>query len=144
MISGAKMTKITLKADDTAEAVKLHDIFTKMKTSGRRRVPILGASGEALYLVHDSTLNQFASSLSKDPADSSAFTETMGDLLAVPELRSLVEAFAFVDQDAVVADARAAMRLVEQANDVFVTATGQRTEPVLGWLTNTDLAESES
>jgi hypothetical protein len=54
-----------------------------------------------------------------------------------------VEAIAFVGSGAVVADARAAMRSVEGCNDVFVTASGKKEDPVIGWLTNTDLASVE-
>lgn len=144
MVPASNMTAITLGAGETAESISLHDVFSQMRSSGRRRIPILDTSSKALYLVHDSTINQFASSLGKNPADKGAFTETMGDLLADADLRSLVEAFGFVSQDAVVADARAAMRAIDGANDVFVTVTGQKSEPVIGWVTNTDLAESDS
>jgi hypothetical protein len=64
----------------------------------------------------------------------------MNDLLAKPEFRSQVEAIAYVGPDADLAQARAAMRSVTGCNDVFVTKQGQPSDPVIGWLTNTQLA----
>ncbi len=61
MIPANAMSTIDLKAGETAATVKLHDLLTKMETGGFHRIPILGVSGEALYVVHDSVINQFAS-----------------------------------------------------------------------------------
>jgi hypothetical protein len=143
MIAADRMTSYKLSSSDDVSAVKLHDIHNMMESAGFRRIPILDPSGAVLYVVHDSTLSRFASSRSKDPSDPVQFTEQMSDVLADATLRSLVEAFGVVGADAVLADARAAMRAIPNCNDVFVTETGQRAEPALGWLTNTDMAERQ-
>jgi hypothetical protein len=89
-------------------------------------------------VLHDSTLVAFAESqqkttLSLDPL-------TLGDLLAVPQFKGWVTAMGFVAQDAMFADARRAMGSIQHCNDVFVTKTGAKDEPALGWVTNTLLA----
>lgn len=66
--------------------------------------------------------------------------KTLGDLLAVPEFKEFLEAIGFVSEKASVGDARAVLESVKYCNDVFVTATGKRDEPGIGWLTNTLLA----
>jgi hypothetical protein len=67
----------------------------------------------------------------------------MGELLDNPDLRKLIEAIGIVGANATIAEARAAMRAVQGSNDVFVTTNGKRTDPIIGWLTNTDLAAME-
>ena len=44
--------------------------------------------------------------------------------------------FAVVSEDATLADAKAAMESVRDCLDVFVTKSGTKDEPVLGWVTN--------
>jgi hypothetical protein len=74
-----------------------------------------------------------------DIADAATFTQTIADLKA-STAGKLIGAFAFVRESATLADARDAMAGVPGSNDVFVTASGQASEPLLGWLTNTMLA----
>lgn len=139
MIPAASMAVEEIGAGQTPADVSLSDIYSKMEATGYRRIPVLGPSGEVRFVVHESTLVQFAAALTIAPSDS-AFTQTLDDLLQDSELRSLVEAFAVVSSNALLRDARAAMKAVANANDVFVTAAGQPSERVIGWLTNTDMA----
>jgi hypothetical protein len=55
-------------------------------------------------------------------------------------MQTVVSRIAFVSQGATLADAKEKMTSVPDCQDVFVTATGQRSEPVLGWITNADIA----
>jgi hypothetical protein len=47
---------------------------------------------------------------------------------------------AFVAKNATLADAKAAMERTTAIQDVIVTQTGLSTEPMLGWITNVDIA----
>jgi hypothetical protein len=47
---------------------------------------------------------------------------------------------AFVSQDRTLADAKAAMGQLPGCQDVIVTKSVNNTEPVLGWLSNVDIA----
>jgi hypothetical protein len=102
-----------------------------------RRLPIRNASGAVLYVLHDSTLAAFAEKVHKSTL---TLTETLGDLLADPEYKALVEAMGFVSERATIADARTAMASIKDCNDVFVTPSGKADERATGWLTNTLLA----
>jgi len=76
----------------------------------------------------------------------SAADLTLKDLLdSDTKLAAMFESsFAFVSESATLADAKAEMERVQQAtgscNDVFVTRTGARAEPVVGWVTDNTIA----
>jgi hypothetical protein len=140
MIPKDKITSYDLQSGEDPGTVKLADLLSRMESSKRRRIPIIGEAGNVLYVFHDSTIGDFAHRISKDPRDLDRFTETVSDLVRDDAFRKAVESIGFVGPDADVAQARTAMRSVDLCNDVFVTAKGQRTDPVVGWLTNTDLA----
>src|SRR6266566_1149528 len=135
MIPRAQIVSYNVPACADPNATLLRDLQTKMTVSGKGRVPIFDSSAKALYVIHQSTLDAFAKAHAGSLDD-----RTLGDLLGVAELNQLVEALAFVAPDAVLADARAAMRAVTNCNDVFVTTNGAKDGPVMGWLTNTLLA----
>ncbi len=110
-----------------------------MQRSGRKRIPILLDTNAVKYVVHESTLTAYAVFTKAEPTDAAAFAFGVGDLLESP-MGASITAIAFVPPTATLAAARASMAAIPGANDVFVTATGQATEPVVGWLTNTMLA----
>lgn len=143
MLPKDKIDAYVLKPGEDASAVKLSDLYDQMQSLKRHRTPILNESGAVLYVVHDSTIASFADSMNKDPSDPNKFTETMADLLQNDEFKKAIEAIGFVGPAAVLAEARAVMRSVELCNDVFVTTNGKRGDPIIGWLTNTDLAGLE-
>jgi hypothetical protein len=140
MIPKAKIDSYNLGSGEAVGPVRLSDLYSRMQSLQRHRIPILNESAVALYVVHDSTIASFADSVNKNPSDSNQFTETIDDLLQNDALRNLIEAMGFVGPDAVLGEARAAMRSIEGCNDVFVTTGGRKGDPVIGWLTNTDLA----
>jgi len=117
----------------------LGELYAEMTAQGRHRIPILDASGAVLYIVHDSTIASFTG-VDETPGTS---TKKMAELLDDAELKKAVEAIGIVGPDAVLSDARAAMRAVDRCNDVFVTTGGKKSDPIVGWLTNTDLAALE-
>ena len=51
---------------------------------------------------------------------------------------------AFVGTQATLGEAKLAMNNTPQCYDVFVTDTGKPNEPLLGWITDIIIAESES
>jgi hypothetical protein len=143
MIPKAQIVSYDVKAGVDVKATSLFELRQMMKTAGKNRLPILSDTGVILYIFHDSSIAAFALNLGKDPDNQAAFTETIADLLNDADLKSAVEAIAVVGPEATLADARATMRSVPRCNDVFITARGQKADPVIGWLTNTDLATIE-
>jgi hypothetical protein len=129
-----------LGPSETVDDVKLGAVRARMREIDppSRRLPIRDASRAVLYCIHDSTLTAFAESQNASVDEIGEMT--VGDLVAAPEFKQLVEANGFVSESATVAEARRVMASIEHCNDVFVTATGKREERAIGWLTNTLLA----
>jgi len=137
MIPLGRIVPWRLQPGADPRSVTLVELYNRMESAKVGRLPILDDADAVLYVVHRSTITAFADAVAKDPG---TLTETMADLLGRADLKKAVEAIGFVRPDAVVAEARAAMRSVQGCNDVFVTVHGKPQDPVVGWLTNTDLA----
>ncbi|MDQ0000101.1 MULTISPECIES: hypothetical protein [Pseudarthrobacter] len=142
MVPKARMITHTLASGADVRTVGLVEIYNRMMAAGVARIPILDAAGAVLYTVHKSVLVAFAGSIAP-PKEPAALTEQMHHLLADPDRKRLVEAMGFVGPSALIEDARNRMRSIPDCNDVFVTSSGKKTDPVIGWLTNTDLAGAE-
>lgn len=140
MIPEADFIAYDMGASDTADAIKLSAVRAKMREIDppSRRLPIRDASRVVVYVIHDSTLTAFADKHRKTIDEIAEMT--IGDFVADPEYKALIEANGFIPENATVADARRVMASIEHCNDVFVTATGKRDERAIGWLTNTLLA----
>jgi hypothetical protein len=101
------------------------------------RIPVLDQNNLAMYIIHESVLYKYSAVAPAAPAPAD---RTLRDFLSQQGMRDLVtNTKAFVAQGGTLADAKAAMEKVADCQDVFVTQTGQATEPVLGWLTNVDI-----
>jgi hypothetical protein len=144
LVSAVMIPESDWIAYDTTDAasvahVELAELRAKMRElqPPSRRLPIRDAIGAVLYVLHDSTLTAFAE---EHETATGELTKTLGDLLAEPKYKQLVEAIGFVSAKATVADARASMSSIKNCNDVFVTPGGNRDEHAVGWLTNTLLA----
>lgn len=149
-LTGAEKLK-TLRARDTmtprdridsmnvAPETPLRDIIAYLKQRGRQRLPLFGDDGTIRWIVHLSTINDLlgqAALAGKPGADL-----TFADLVADPaRSKILSESFVIVPESATLADAKAALEQVRGREDVFVTRTGTRDEPVLGWITDNAIA----
>ncbi|MCY4725920.1 hypothetical protein NYO98_06490 [Nocardioides sp. STR2] len=136
MIDMSRATKRVLAPNESPEDVSLRELMMTMQSSGFHRIPVVDAAGIVARVVHDSTINEYASGRVQDPS----FADTIADLETQDKFRAAIRAIAYVGTEATISDARVALGNVDLCNDVFVTASGLRSEPALGWLTNTDLA----
>ncbi|QNT69088.1 hypothetical protein HQ394_06625 [Defluviicoccus vanus] len=121
------------------------------------RLPLFDAQKVIKYMIHKSVLAFFFDHVQTVQQKTSApgaaqvagvsltrENATLQDFLTYNDGKygKVVEtSFAFVAKDKTLADAVAAMRKVEKeagiaCQDVFVTATGEKSEPVLGWLSD--------
>jgi hypothetical protein len=137
MIPASKITAFPVADDAAARATALASLSMAMTNASRHRIPILDTAGRVLYVLHDSTVAAYCLQVGEDP---STTTKTLDDLLGDAASSAAVLATGFVRADATVADARAAMQAIPGCNDVFVTQGGGKDDPIIGWLTNTDLA----
>ena len=123
---------------------KLVDLFKTF--DGYERMLILAEDKSVRYLIYRAMADKFLSQrLLNPPAGAGAPTDlTLKDLLDSPvnESKIFENSFVFVAQDATLADAKLKMDALKNCNDVFVTKTGNRTEPLLGWITDNTIAEN--
>lgn len=132
MLTRGEMTVYEAQGPD--DSIPLNDIRALLRP-GVTRIPILETSGALRYLIHELVLSQ----------GPTTGTPMLSDLIAVPATAKLMrDAIAFVGGHATVGDAKSAMESLERCQDVFVTATGNRSEAVEGWLTNVDLGRALS
>lgn len=132
MIGKEKVHCRFVEADGKSD-MSLREAYKEMKKRAINRLPILDKSWRVLYMIHRSVMSEFL-------LDADTDSPTLDDMLAVPELKkTFSETIVFVGRDATVEDARAALAEVPGARDVFITEDGERTSPILGMVTNTDL-----
>jgi len=130
------------------KGIKLSDVIAQLQVEPKRdRLPLFKGnqkSGPAAGVIHLSTINTFISKKKKPPEELS-----LDDLINDTEFKFKAvfdNSFGLVDENATLARAKAVMENLGQkiraagadgdCYDVFVTATGDAKEPVLGWITN--------
>src|SRR5712691_6988483 len=142
----ANATANTIAA--AAGNVRLQDHVFPLLQGPVTRVPVLAQNNVFLYIIHQSMLYKFIyDRTTQPPAEGApAFNPaqaTLQHFLDHPGMRDLVsKSAAFVPEAASLADAKAAMEKVQDCQDVFVTSSGQADQPVLGWLTNSDIIDN--
>jgi urease gamma subunit len=127
---------------DRLRLAEILDNLERVKKGNR--VPILGEKAEARYILHRSIIDSFLSAAArsgKPPAE--IMQQTVQNLLDQdPKMKVMAQSFNCVRQDATLADALDAMNKIGDCQDVFVTQTGSKDEPVLGWITNVVIQEN--
>jgi hypothetical protein len=128
-----------------AASLNLAEVLNKLEQEKKgNRVPVLGDKDEPLYIVHRSLIDSYLSGLArsgKSSADIAA--QTLQNMLdANPDVKRMAESFGLVNEDATLADAQVAMARLPDCQDVFVTQSGNRAEPVLAWITNVIIQEN--
>lgn len=123
-----------------ADTLALSDLNKEMEETQNHRVPIFTTlTGAPLLVIHQAHVNDYAQKTSRS-VDALIDDATVGTLRQYPELKSAVENFVTVQLTATVADARKTLQQAPGSKDVFITADGTREGPVVGWVTNSDLA----
>ena len=90
------------------------------------------------YVLHISTLNAFLVKRASDVA-----TLTFETLRSDPDmLQQISRLVVFVSAATTLKDVKVALDRVPGAQDVIVTATGNSSDPMLGWISNVDLVKT--
>jgi hypothetical protein len=128
-----------IPAGNSAEHVAIRDLTAKL--GGKiTRIPIVDSNGVVLYIVHQSVLYKFLAEQAlqgKTPDEIKQLT--LQDLVDDAELKNWVSNIAYIDEKATVADAKLKMEQLTGCQDLIVTKTGAKSEPMLGWMTNVDI-----
>ncbi len=134
-----QITLYQIPAGKEPTDVPLKDLISK--TGGKiTRIPIVDANGVVLYIVHQSGLFKFLAEQAlagKTPAEIDKLS--LQDLVNDAELKSWVSNIAYVSEQESVADAKNKMERQPGCQDLVVTKTGNKNEPMLGWMTNVDI-----
>lgn len=152
MMSRAMMVTLDVPAGKAIEDVLLSAVVAKFKTTGANglpisRLPVVSSDGACVAFLHRGVWSEMlaADLIARGAPDMG--TATLGTLLgqAYPPRKDTTyaqfvrAAVAVVARGASVADAKAAMEQVPGCQDVIVTGSGTRAEPVLGWISNIDI-----
>jgi hypothetical protein len=142
MIPIDKADKVQLKKDQDPDKLVLKDLLQKMDAAKRNRLPVLNAAGAAVYVIHRSSLTEFITQQSLDPASGTApAVLTIGDLKNKrADLFCAISGWASVKRGATLADAKKAMEALAGCSDAFVTESGRPSDPVIGWITNVEIS----
>lgn len=125
------------------ETAKLKDILSDLKAANKgARIPFLQTNDYPRYIIHRSVIVQFL-------ADKAMAGElnlgdlTLENLLDDAEMKTKIhQGFATVKEDATLADVKKEMDKNRDCQDAFVTKTGTKDEPILGWITNGIIEDS--
>jgi CBS domain-containing protein len=149
MMPRERIITLSIPARGSLRDVQVADVAAKFDSKGANgqrisRLPIVGADGICRGLLHR---GMWAEMLANAVQPFDPTTARLDTLLTLPyPLRegqtyeeAILGSIAFVKENASVADAKAAMEQVRGCQDVIVTASGTRTEPFLGWISNVDI-----
>lgn len=102
------------------------------------RVPVWNAGKLVRYVIHESMVYKF---LAKNTKANLTLQDFLDFAVGAGTMKDVVSKIAWVAQTSTLADAKAKMEGKPDCQDVFVTNTGSDKEPVLGWITNADIAK---
>ena len=138
MMRPGQITLYQIPAGKTPKDVLLKDLRSRL--GGKiTRLPIVDSNGAVLYIVHQSGLFKFLAdqALAGKAADIDKLT--LQDLVDDAELKNWVTNIGFISEQASVAEAKNKMEQQPGCQDLIVTKTGNKTDPMLGWMTNVDI-----
>lgn len=136
MISEGDMLKAT--EDDDGKIV-LKEWLEKIDAEKKgQRLPIFSPKTKARYVIHRSVFNDFIASKAIIGTPKSDLEKlTLKDLVTEkPALKSVIESFGAVKQDATLDKVKVIMEQSKDTQDVFVTKNGKVDGTVVGWITN--------
>ena len=138
MLRPGQITLYQIPADKTPKDVLLKDLRSIL--GGKiTRIPIVDANNVILYIVHQSGLFKFLADQALGGKAATIDNLTLQDLVDDAELKNWVANIVYISGQASVAEAKNKMEQQPGCQDLIVTNTGSKTEPMLGWMTNVDI-----
>jgi hypothetical protein len=128
--------QLLYKSLDDVKQQKIAALIDELEARKKSRLPLLGPEGQARFVVHRSMMEQLLLKSMRAKLDEPTIEQLLSDV----KLSRMFGAFCVIGRRATIADARARADAIPGCQDVFVTEQGSIEEPVLGYLTNVDLA----
>jgi hypothetical protein len=141
-MTDSNVTKKTLVPPEKPESLKIAELVKLMRDNRRNRLPVLNADSSGLFIIHLSILTDYISTKALSPTGQSKTVSdlTMSDLQTDDlELYQKTLAWVCVKLGGTLAEAKSAMEDIPGCSDVFVTTSGRKSDPVVGWLTNVEI-----
>jgi hypothetical protein len=125
------------------DRLKVVELARRFKQENLSRMPFLAADNRVQLIVHRSMVDRYVADQVTSGRMAELASVSVADMMREdPGLGVLFEtSFGTVAPSARLRDVNAIMAANHQIQDVFVTTTGGRNEPVVGWITNTMLAQ---
>ena len=114
------------------------------------RLPIMDISKVVRYILHKSLLTDFAWNFSQKKITNASIVAKSIDQVTLDDLinnsddgykLSVTKSVEFIAKDATLLEVQNKINNSKYCQDVFVTATGLPSEPVIGWITNNKITE---
>ena len=122
------------------DQINLNLLLGELEQAGKgNRIPVLNDQDHPVYMMHRSMIDKYLADKARDnPQSVDVTTLTLENLMTHDtELKALFEnSFGTVSVGSNLAAAKDIMDSIQKCQDVFVTAGGNRNEPILGWITD--------
>jgi len=144
-LSAITFEQVDAGAEDT---VSLSGLLKKY--ANIERIIILDKKNVVRFLIYKSMVERYISQVAtgiSSPKSGHALDKlTLKDTVeSSEEMQKLfTTSFGFVAASATLGDAKQVMSQIPKCGDVFVTQSGQATEPLLGWVTDNVIAENST
>ncbi|HEY8930836.1 MAG TPA: hypothetical protein VIM55_16645 [Mucilaginibacter sp.] len=144
MIPFSKIIAYSYKGKEQMAGEKIKEILDFMTKNNVLRLPFIDNDKKLHYCIHRSIFDKFVSIESfRDPdAKPAAFTFAQFLTTDDDEIKKYIEqGCGFVKESATAYDAKYLMDNSAFCQDVFITSTGAKDQPVIGWITDTKVLE---
>lgn len=147
---------LTVKDEDDFKQKKIKDVLTTMTDSHTERLPILQAETlRFIFLLYRTTIERFIIGLTdgtiklklgdqRTIADKNDLTINdmfQSDYKMIKDIIDMNDRHCFMSVDGTLDKVKQAMQDNTICQDVFITQTGDKDEPIAGWITNNMIIE---
>lgn len=127
--------------DSTIKSKKISEIIKIYEIKKVNRLPFLNKDRSLKYIIHKSVFESFLSkeliTEKVEPTVEFFLTKVKS---SYPDLQAFLDSGAgFIGLEANLKEAQEIMEKNNNCKDVFITATGNKTEMILGWVTNGEI-----
>ncbi len=127
----------------TTTSIMLTDLIGQLDKLQLNRIAFLTDEQKPLYVIHKSMISEFILVKVMGGQAADVATLTLQDLLNSDKYKNLFEStYVLISARATMAEAKNAMNARPGCMDIFITANGNKDEPVKGLLTNNEITKS--
>jgi uncharacterized membrane protein len=143
MIPKDKIIYYSIKTDDDLNGIKIKDFYPFFKGTVTR-LPVLDEKGILKILIHQGLLYKFIAEKNIEAASKNTTFKiedsTLKELMDHPGLSDfIINTTGFVSEKSTLSEARTKMKETKNCQDIIITQNGNSDEPIIGWLTNSDI-----